>query len=107
MATIIKNKKGFQVIQIGYFEMVGLTNNPDPVCDNCLDAKVNQGYYIAVLNQWFCKKCYEQWYKTAIPNGQDLVIEMQNFNNYITALSNMGIILKEKQQKEKYYEENN
>ena len=101
MATIIKNKKGFKVIQIGYFEMVGLTGNSEPVCDNCLDAKVNQGFYVAVLNQWFCKKCYEKWYKTAINYEQDLSVEMQKFNHYITALSNMGITLKEKQQKEK------
>lgn len=93
MAKIIKNKKDFMVIKIGYFEMVGITKNPDPVCDRCLDNKVNQGYYIAVLNQWFCKKCYEDWYRTAVHYEQDLLIEIKNFNNYITALSNMGIII--------------
>ena len=79
MAKTIKNEKGFKIIKIGFFEMVGITHNPDVVCDSCLNPKVNQGYYIAVLNQWFCKKCYEKWYKTAKYYEQDLLVEEKNF----------------------------
>ena len=77
-----KNEKGFKVIQLSYAEISRLTGNLDPICDRCANPKVSQGYYIAVLNQWFCKKCYNDWNKEARYYPEDAEIENRNFEYY-------------------------
>ena len=82
MAKIIENDKNFKVIQFSYVEMMRLTGNVCPVCDRCLDRKVSKGYYIAVLNQWFCPKCYKKWLKRAVKHPEDERVETENFEYY-------------------------
>lgn len=40
------------------------------------------GYYIAVLNQWFCPKCYQAWYHRATYYPEDAKVENRNFEFY-------------------------
>lgn len=63
MAKIIENEKGFKVIEVTGREMlkIGCGN----ICDNCAEMESGTGYYVAVLNRWFCPECYEKWYRDA------------------------------------------
>ena len=55
MANIKDNKKGFKVIQISRKELVEELGQYGAIgiCDYCNET-ASTGYYIAVLNQWFC-----------------------------------------------------
>lgn len=56
MAKIIENEKGFKVIEITGREMLKIGNGD--MCDNCAELS-ETGYYVAVMNRWFCPTCYE------------------------------------------------
>ena len=51
------------------------------ICDYCGTPSGN-GYYIAVLNQWFCPQCCDEWKATAHYYPQDADIERKNFEFY-------------------------
>ena len=55
-------------------------------CDNCTTLHPNKVYYIAVLNQWLCPKCYEIWKLSAKWYPEDEHIEIRNYNTYATIL---------------------
>lgn len=80
MAKIIENEKGFNVIKITGREMVKIGDGN--ICDNC--AKLSKtGYYVAVINRWFCPTCYENWYlfatNYATEHNADGRVETKNF----------------------------
>ena len=80
MAKIIENKKGFKVIEVSMvecFEWGGIG-----ICDNCNEAIVPKGYYVAVLNRVLCDECYDEWNERAIYNHEDARIEQRNFEYY-------------------------
>lgn len=79
MAQIIKNKKGFLIIQCSAVETLKFGGMG--VCDFCNNTDRN-GYYIAVLNSWYCKSCYERWNQNAVRYVDDNDIEVRNFNYY-------------------------
>lgn len=56
------------------------------ICDNCTTLHPNKGYYIAVLNQWLCPKCYEIWKLSAKWYPEDEHIEIRNYNTYASIL---------------------
>lgn len=55
------------------------------ICDSC-NATSGIGYYIAVLNSWFCPKCYEEWKKDAKWYSSDFQIEKRNYQVYAKML---------------------
>ena len=79
MAQIIENKKGFLVIRCSAVETMKFGGMG--ICDFCNESDLI-GYYIAVLNCWYCQQCYEEWVKRAIRHEEDNVIEVRNFNYY-------------------------
>lgn len=83
MAQIKENKKGFKVIQISQKELVEKLGEHGAVgiCDYCGKAASN-GYYIAVLNSWYCPHCYIEWYNRATYYKEDKNIEERNFNYF-------------------------
>lgn len=84
MAKIIENEKGFKVIEIDSREMlkIGCGN----ICDHCNEIHWGKGYYVAVLNRWFCPACYEDWYQFATnyanEHNADGRCETKNFEFY-------------------------
>ena len=78
MAQKVENKKGFKVLKMGLDEINYIGGLA--VCDSC-GTHALEGYYIAVLNQWFCPKCYQEWYLRAKHYPQDTVIENRNYTN--------------------------
>ncbi len=85
MAQIINNPHGFKVIEVSRAEMVEKLSEYGCVgiCDYCAKSPVN-GYYIAVLNQWYCPECYKRWVKDARYYPEDARVEDRNFNYYKT-----------------------
>lgn len=89
MAKIKENEKGFKVIEVTANEMVkiGCGN----ICDHCGEPHFGTGYYIAVLNRWFCPACYEDWYGTATnyanEHNADGRVETKNFNFFCNLLN--------------------
>ena len=55
MAKVVEFDK-FKVIKASAKEMFYAFGSLG-ICDNCNDVSMD-GYYIAVLNRWFCKKCF-------------------------------------------------
>ncbi len=55
------------------------------ICDNCANTP-GRGYYIAVLNRWFCPKCFEEWKERAVWYPEDAPIERKNFEFYAPRL---------------------
>lgn len=77
MAELVQNKKGFKVLKMRLDEVNrvgGLC-----ICDFCNTASV-EGYYISVLNMWYCPKCYDEWYLSAKYYKEDADVENRNFN---------------------------
>ena len=76
--------KDFLIIECTRGELSAVTLMPC-ICDYC--AKPSEtGYYIAVLNSWYCPKCYKRWRKSAKPYESDKPIERRNFQYYGTLL---------------------
>ena len=46
----------------------------------------DKGCYIAVLNHWYCKKCYEEWVASTEWYPEDADVERRNFNFYAPRL---------------------
>lgn len=80
MAKIVDNPKGFKVIEASRMELACKLGGFG-ICDNCNMAS-NIGYYVAVLNRWFCPKCYNEWYEYATHYPEDARIENKNFEHF-------------------------
>ncbi|MEI3156223.1 MAG: hypothetical protein V8T07_00620 [Muribaculaceae bacterium] len=54
------------------------------ICDWCARPCLpsERGYYIAALNQWLCKDCFEGWLQRATWYPEDADIERKNFDFY-------------------------
>jgi hypothetical protein len=70
----------FLVIEATRAEMHRACGSPG-ICDYCGKVSDN-GYYIAVLNQWFCPKCYEEWKQDARFYPEDRPVEERNYQYY-------------------------
>lgn len=83
MAKIFENEKGFKIIEISRGEILDKLSEFGSIriCDGC-GIPANNGYYIAVLNNWFCKDCFTEWYGYAINYPEDREIEERNFECY-------------------------
>ncbi len=77
----IKTDKGFLVLEVKNEELAKATGQDCCVCDDCLEA-VEVGYYVAVLNQWLCPKCYNSWIKRATRYTEDIPVEERNYQYY-------------------------
>lgn len=55
------------------------------ICDYCARPQA-KGYYIAVLNCWYCPECFEEWKQRAIWYAEDAEIECSNFEFYAPRL---------------------
>lgn len=77
MAQIVNNEKQFKVIEMSSLE-VGSVFGGMGFCDWCGEDHTN-GFYIAVLNHWYCKKDYEMFLDRANNYDEDRNIEELNF----------------------------
>lgn len=85
MAKIIDNPKGFRIIEMSLVE-VNQAFGGLGICDLC-NTSSQAGYYIAVLNSWYCHECYNRWVKNAKRYAEDIAIETRNFERVKEKLS--------------------
>ena len=60
------------------------------VCDNCNTQLVNNEepvYYIAVLNELFCKDCFDDYIENAPYYEEDKDFEIEHYNYYAKMLN--------------------
>lgn len=79
MARLIEFDK-FLIIESSASELYVATGGTG-LCDSCARPS-DKGYYIAVLNRWFCPECFEKWKSTARYYPEDMEIEIRNFDFY-------------------------
>lgn len=84
MAKQVKNGKGFLIIETTLTEMARIGSLG--ICDSC-NKGTHKGYYIAVLNSWYCPECYNEWQQRAERYDSDSDIEKKNFAFYADLLN--------------------
>lgn len=77
MAKIVDNPKGFRIIEATLLEANKAFGGLG-ICDCCNTATLT-GYYIAVLNSWYCPECYNRWVRGAKRYAEDIDTEKRNF----------------------------
>lgn len=83
MATIIDNKKGFKIVKVDKSEMQDKIASPG-ICDYC-NSIPTYGYFVCVLNAYYCEGCYVNWINRAVNYPQDRHVEKRNFEYCVTA----------------------
>ena len=83
MAKIVEFDR-FKVIKASAKEMFEAVGSPG-TCDYCSE-RPEHGYYIEVLNKWFCPKCWKEFKKRAVWYPEDAQIEERNFKHYAFCL---------------------
>lgn len=91
MAKIIDNPKGFKVIAIRGIELMKFIPMAMGICDYCGQASFD-GFYIPVLNSYYCPKCYEEWCKRAEYYEEDRPYEENNFNKMLAQLKQHNLL---------------
>lgn len=89
MAKGFINERGFKVIECTAQELRNATGQILVRCDWCNDIALShnyKGYYIAVLNKWYCKKCYTNRMLQMRCYPQDAPIENRNYATYAQIL---------------------
>lgn len=56
------------------------------ICDSCGSSNCQDGFYIAVLNCWYCSDCFHKWYARAKCYASDEYVENKNFELYKAVL---------------------
>lgn len=84
MAAIVDNPKGFKVIEISRSEILDkmAKHGSVGICDDCGTPHSKDGFYIAVLNRWYCPKCYNEWLARAKWYHEDEHYETSHFELY-------------------------
>ena len=70
----------FLVIEATAREMFVAVGSPG-ICDYC-DAKPEKGYYVAVMNSWYCPECFERFKRMSKHFAEDRPVEVRNFHYY-------------------------
>lgn len=87
MAKQIKRGK-FLLIECTAGELMNAVGSDICICDWCAKTFLpsDKGCYIAVLNQWYCQECFEEWIERATWYPQDADVERKNFEFYAPRL---------------------
>ncbi|MBQ2397625.1 MAG: hypothetical protein II304_11430 [Bacteroidales bacterium] len=90
MAKQLQNNKGFLVIQMPWREYVAITDSFGQ-CFCCGDYDSDMiFYYVATVDSFFCPKCYELWYSSAVNYKVDRPKEQYNFVSIKNKIKDLG-----------------
>ena len=90
MATQWINDKNLLIIKMTWREYVAITDSFG-ICDCCGTQQFdNRGYYVALVNDWYCPTCLDAYLKGAKRYSVDLEKERYNFNNVVSKLKDLG-----------------
>lgn len=89
MAKTYQNQH-FKIIEANWVEYVNVTDTFG-LCDICANnSSEDPIYYIAVLDQWYCKTCLDAWLSGAKKYKSDIEKEQINFVNVKHTLEDLG-----------------
>lgn len=91
MAIKYQNDKNFLIIKMSWKECVAITDSWG-LADCCgQNSSEEDLYYIAVLDQYYCKTCLDAWYSGAKRYKSDLEKEQLNFVKVKNKLVDLGV----------------
>ena len=91
MAKLWKNEKQFKIIELSWKEYVAATDTWG-LCDICGDNSSEQPlYFVALVNQCYCKTCLDAYLKGAKRYKSDFQKEQANFITMRNKLIDLGI----------------
>lgn len=72
MAKIVSEATDFKVAEVSQIELMDKLGplGAKGVCDFCM-SEPETGYYVAVLDQWLCPKCYNEFIQNNTPDPRD------------------------------------
>lgn len=79
----IHNPKGFIVYKATLTDLTKIGGFG--VCDHC-NNMASEGYLVAVLNNYLCPNCYEEWYSYAENYEEDRMWEKKTAQYYERAI---------------------
>lgn len=84
MAKFFRNEKGIGYLTLGFFDLVNYSQNPDPICDECLVplAESKKIVLIPILNEAFCEHCYKKRLDNIIDYPEDRPIRKKREEFY-------------------------
>lgn len=89
MAIQIENDKGFLIIKASKIEAIAVKDFDGMRCELC-DNDCEAGYFIPVINSYYCQTCFDAWYKSATRYKSDIPEETRRFNDLVAAFTDMG-----------------
>lgn len=90
MAKKWENDKNLLVIKMSWREYVAITDSFG-LCDCCGTQDFSDGgYYVALVDDWYCSHCYNLYMSGAQRFSVDLEKERQNYNRVVNALKGLG-----------------
>ena len=79
---VIKSKCGYRVLPLSYSQVYDISFGAC-ICDSCNEKlSLDGGNLIFVLNQVYCKPCYDEWNQRAKFYCQDIVFEEMIMKRY-------------------------
>lgn len=95
MAKIKQNKKKFLIIEMTKTETLEVWGKfgDAGICDICNNIP-EKGFYVAVLNDYLCPKCFDEWLKNAKRYKEDEYFEKMNFDDTIHRLKLKNLLEK-------------
>ena len=91
MANLWKNDKQFKIIELSWKEYVAATDTWG-LCDICGDNSSEESlYFVALVNQTYCKKCLDAYLKGAKRYKSDFKKEQENYIRIRNELKDLGV----------------
>lgn len=96
MAKKVIGKNGHLCIEMTMTEAIdkcgfGIPFDREGFCDNCnvilFEGQNEPVYYIAVLNELFCKDCFDDYIENSPYYEEDKIYEKNNYNRYAKILN--------------------
>lgn len=90
MASLWNNDKNFKIIEMSWRECAAITDSW-ALSDCCgQNSSEEMLYYIAILDQYYCKTCLDAWLSGAKKYKSDIEKEQLNFINVKHKLEDLG-----------------
>lgn len=83
---IIKSRQGYKMIKLKAVDVVSKLGGFG-ICDMCNESSLD-GFYIGVLNRWYCVECKEDFEKNTQFYKEDLDFEEKSITRIINILNN-------------------
>ena len=84
MASLHRTENGTPWLEITWLELADYSNNPRPICDECLESLIGceAVTLVPILNEAFCPKCRDARLKRLRRYPEDIPIEERRTQFY-------------------------